>query len=90
MLLQVEWVKIVIRVEGNWDLALDRSRVAQDQAITLWDLGSNVLIVHRKISVAAGWVGFPVVQTLLTTGGEPKQWRTKGYWVPIVQGFIQH
>ena len=68
-LLPVQWVK----VESG------RRRKA---CLTFWDSGSNV-IIRRKMALEAGWQGFPSSCSLMTTGGEPEDWQTTTYYVPI-------
>ena len=46
------------------------------QTSTFYDLGSNVNLVRKRFAKEARWKGQPVLQSLYTTGGQVKEWRT--------------
>ena len=41
-------------------------------------------LVRKRFAKEAGWKGQPVLQSLYTTGGQVKEWRTEAYHVPLV------
>ena len=54
------------------DIPVESSTVKQ--ASTFYDSGSNINLVRKQFAKKAGWKGQPVLQTLLTTGGQIKAW----------------
>ena len=60
-LLPVQWV----------DMESGRGR--RKSALTSWDSSSNVSIARKKMAMEAAWKGFPVVCSLMTTGGKPEE-----------------
>ena len=55
-----------------------------DRVSTFFDSGSNINMIRESFARKAGWKGQPVLQSLFTTGGQVKEWRTKAYHVPLV------
>ena len=41
-------------------------------------------LVRKRFAKETGWKGQPVLQSLYTTGGQVKEWRTEAYHVPLV------
>ena len=57
------------------EILIDNESV--DRVSTFFDSGSNVNIVRECFAKKAGLKGQPVLQTLVTTGEQVKEWRTK-------------
>ena len=61
-----------------------KSKTDIHQASTFYDAGSNVNLVRESFARKARWKGQPVLQSLFMTGGQVNEWRTKAYYVPLV------
>ena len=51
---------------------------------TFFDSGSNVNIVRECFAKRAGLKGQPVLQSMVTTGEQAKEWRTKANYIPLI------
>ena len=50
-----------------------------------FDDSSSLCLVRKGFSVALGLVGRPCMQTIITAGGESKDWDTMVYSVPLIK-----
>ena len=55
-----------------------------DRVSTFFDSGSNVNLVTEGFARRAKLKGQPVLQSLFTTGGKVSEWKTKAYFVPLI------
>ena len=51
---------------------------------TFFDSRSNTNIVRESFAKRAGLKGQPVLQSFVTTGGQEQVWRTKAYYIPLI------
>merc|ERR1711872_1164484 len=51
---------------------------------TFFDTGSNVNLIRESFAKKAGLKGQPVLESLFTTGGQVTEWKTKAYYIPLV------
>ena len=55
-----------------------------DRASTFFDSGSNVNLVTEGFARRAKLKGQPVLQSLFMTGGKVTEWKTKAYFIPLI------
>ena len=51
---------------------------------TFFDSGSNVNLIRESFAKRAGLKGQPVLESLYMTGGQVTEWKTKDYYIPLV------
>lgn len=79
---EIEAADNIVALLQLQDIPVKSSTVKQ--ASTFYDPGSNVNLVRKQFAKEAGWKGRPVLQSLQTTGGQVKAWKTEAYHVPLV------